>query len=330
MPEPAADEALLRVVAYAPYGTDVSVYENRYGRYVSEYPVGVGADFSAVVEAVGRDVDNVKPGDRVAACSLNHCGACGKCRSGKTNLCQDPDYAVFRRQACCEEYLVIPARKLARLPEGVTFDDGAMLAGVIEALNAFERMGLKAGDSLAIVGVGAMGLGAVATAVALGIEAVAVGGTGGRAELAGKLGARSVVPIERHDQDVSQAALALSPGGFPAVMETTISAWGLRQAFAIAGQEAVVAVTGGAELPVTSWDITDRELRVVGVRAGHHQQQGLELIAAGRLDLKPTIGARFPLERAADAFELLSGPEARNIGRVIVDVASASGRSISG
>jgi threonine dehydrogenase-like Zn-dependent dehydrogenase len=323
VPKPAADEALLRVIAYAPYGTDVSVYENRYGRYVSDYPVGIGADFSAVVEAVGADVRHLKPGDRVSACALNHCGACEKCRAGKTNLCRAPEYAVFRREACCDQYVTVPARKLARLPDEVTFDDGAMLAGVIEALNAFEKMGLSDGDSVAIVGVGAMGLGAVGTAAALGVQTVAIGGTGRRADLACRLGAKVAVRLESYNQDVTDAALAISPGGYAAVMETTISPWGLRQAFAIAAQEAVVAVTGGAELPVTSWDITERELRVVGVRAGHHQERGLELIARGQLDLKPTISARFPLERAAEAFELLSGPKARDIGRVIIDVGTA-------
>jgi threonine dehydrogenase-like Zn-dependent dehydrogenase len=66
--------------------------------------------------------------------------------------------------------------------------------------------------------------------------------------------------------------------------------------------------------------VTQRELRIVGVRAGHHQLKALALIASGRLDLKPTIGARFPLERAAEAFELLAGPRAADMGRVIIDI----------
>ena len=82
-------------------------------------------------------------------------------------------------------------------------------------------------------------------------------------------------------------------------------------------------ITGGNALPVSGWDINQRELRLVGVRAGHHQQQALALIAAGRLDLKPTIGARFPLEKTAEAFELLAGPRACDIGRVIIDVGTS-------
>jgi threonine dehydrogenase-like Zn-dependent dehydrogenase len=75
-------------------------------------------------------------------------------------------------------------------------------------------------------------------------------------------------------------------------------------------------------LPVSNWDIVDRELRVFGVRAGPDQVGAMRLIAERGLDLKPTIGARFPLERVADAFALLTGEEGKDIGRVIVEVAA--------
>ena len=58
-PRPGPGQVLVRVVAYAPYGTDVGVYLNRHGRYVAEYPVGVGADFSGTVDAIGEGVDGL-------------------------------------------------------------------------------------------------------------------------------------------------------------------------------------------------------------------------------------------------------------------------------
>jgi threonine dehydrogenase-like Zn-dependent dehydrogenase len=318
-PEPGPGEVLVQVVAYAPYGTDVGVYLNKQGRYVSEYPVGVGADFSGVVAALGEGVRGLALGDRVTALALDHCGACENCREGRTNLCLSPEFAAPARQTCCAEYTLVSARKIARLPKAVGFDDAAMLAGVVDALNAYEKMALAAGDDVAVVGVGAMGLGAIATARALGLSVVAVGGTGARADLAARLGARAVVRLSRHGEDVTDAALAHAGHGFAAVIETTATSWGLTQAFAIAAPGGTVAVTGGGPLPVTSWDMVNRELRIVGVRAGHHQEQALALIASGALDLKPTIGARFPLEAAAEAFALLTGPRAADIGRVIID-----------
>ncbi len=321
MPEPGAGQVLVRVVAYAPYGTDLGVYLNRYGRYVSEYPVGVGADFSGTVAAIGEGVEGLTVGDRVAALALDHCGACANCSVGRTNLCLSPDHKRPPRQTCCEEYVLVSWRKLSKLPDAVSFEDAAMLAGVVDALNGFDKLGLAKGDTVAIVGVGAMGLGAIATARALGIDVVAVGGRGKRAALAAELGADPVIPIAEHGDDVSARVLEASPGGFPAVMETTATDWGMAQAFAIAAPGAGVALTGGGGLPVMNWDIVDRELRIFGVRAGPDQAGAMRLIAEGRLDLKPTVGARFPLARAAEAFALLTGEQGKDVGRVIIEVA---------
>jgi len=317
VPQPGPGEVLVRVRAYAPYGTDLGVYLNRGGRYVSQYPVGIGADFSGIVAALGEGVEGVIVGDRVAALALDHCGACANCGAGRTNLCLDPAFAVPVRQACCEDYAIVAARKLAVLPDRVTFEDAAMLAGVVDALNAFDKMALGAGDRVAIIGVGAMGLGAIATAGALDIAVVALGGSGKRADIAAEMGA-TVFPIRAHDEDLAERVRVVTPDGYAAIMETTASAWGMRQAFAVAAPGAIVALTGGGDLPVSSWDVVDRELRIVGVRAGPHQAEAMQLIADGRLDLKPTIGARFPLEQAAHAFDLLASELARDIGRVMI------------
>lgn len=321
-PVPGPGQVLVRVMTYAPYGTDVGTYLNRHGRYVSAYPVGIGADFSGIVEACGPGVHGLAPGDRVAALALDHCGTCTNCASGRTNLCLDPAFAKLVRQTCCEEYTLVSARKLAVLPDGVAFDDAAMLAGIVDALNAYEQMGLGVGDNVAVVGVGAMGLGAIATAIALGLRVTALGGTGRRYELAKELGA-TVLPIASHGEDLTPRVLAHCPGGYPAIIETTASDWGIAQAFAVAAPGAIVALTGGGQLPMTSWDVVDRELRIVGVRAGHHQAKAMELIASGKLSLQSTVSGRFPLERTADAFARLAGEEAKDIGRFLIDIGGA-------
>ncbi|UAJ09106.1 zinc-dependent alcohol dehydrogenase [Glacieibacterium megasporae] len=318
VPVPGPGEVLVRVHAYAPYGTDVGVYLNRGARYVSEYPVGVGADFSGTLAAIGEGVSGFTVGERVAALALDHCGVCSNCAGGRTNLCLDSAFAVPVRQACCEDYAIVAARKLAAVPDGVGFEDAAMLAGIVDALNAFDKMGLAPGDHVAVVGVGAMGLGAIATARALDLNVVAVGGSGARADLAAQLGASRVFPIKAHDEDLAGYVRSQFPGGCAAVMETTASAWGMRQAFAIAAPGGIVALTGGGELPVSSWAVVDRELRIVGVRAGTGQAEAMRLIADGKLDLKPSIGARFTLEQAPEAFALLTSDAARDIGRVII------------
>lgn len=318
-PVPAADEALIRVVAYAPYGTDVSHYTDRDGRYARTYPYGVGADFSGVVEAVGSAVTHVKPGDRVNATALNHCGTCAWCEQGVTNLCLDAEALTRPRQACCQHYTVVAANKLAVMPDAVSFEQGAMLAGVVMALNGFELMRLDRAKPLVVIGVGAMGLAVIATAAALKIDTIALGGTGRRVDYARELGAQ-VLPLARHGDMLTEQALALAPDGFEQIFETTCSDWGLEQAIAIAGRMATIGVTGGGKLPQRIWDIVLRQLRLVGISCGHHQQAALELAASGRLMLDTTISHRFALEDAPQAFALLAGPEAADVGRVVIEI----------
>lgn len=319
VPTPAKGQVLVAVKAYAPYGTDVGTYLNRYGRYVAQYPVGIGADFSGVVAALGEGVEGLRVGDRVAALALDHCGTCANCEKGRTNLCLDPAFKTLVRQVCAQDYTLVSACKLAVMPDSVSFEDAAMLAGIVDALNAFELMGLKAGDDLAILGVGAMGQGAIAAAVAKDLRVTALGGTGKRVDMAADLGAKTV-PIASHGESLRDKALALRPHGFDAVLETTASEWGIGEAFAIAAPGAVVALTGGGQVPLTAWDVVDRELRIVGVRAGHHQEEALALIASGKLSLQSTISGRFALEEAADAFAALASENAKDIGRFIIKI----------
>ncbi|WP_232495387.1 zinc-dependent alcohol dehydrogenase [Novosphingobium kaempferiae] len=321
-PAPGPDEALVRVVAYAPYGTDIGHYTNRGGRYARAYPYGVGADFSGIVEAVGSEVTHVRPGDRVTALALNHCGKCAWCVKGVTNLCLDAEAISRARQACCQQFTIVAANKLALMPDAVSFEQGAMLAGVVVALNGFELMEVDPARPLVVIGVGAMGLAVIATAAAMGIGTIALGGTGGRVDYARALGAR-VLPLESYGTMVTSEALAISPNGFDQIIETTCSDWGLKQAVEVAGRLATIGVTGGGALPDCVWDIVLRQLRLVGISCGHHQQQALDLMASGKLKLDTTISRRFTLDQAPEAFALLAGREAADIGRVIIEIGAA-------
>ncbi|MES2496394.1 MAG: alcohol dehydrogenase catalytic domain-containing protein [Pseudomonadota bacterium] len=321
VPTPGPGEVLVRVRCYSPYGTCVGVYLNRGGRYVTEYPIGIGADFSAEIAALGPDVAGFAVGQRVTAQSLDNCGTCTNCSAGRTNLCLSPDLGRYVRQVCAQDYAIVSARKLCAMPDGVSDEAGAMITGVVDALNAFDKLGLPEGSPVAIVGVGAMGHGAIATARAIGLRPIAIGGRGAKADMAGELGAEHIFRIEAHNEDVSSAVLEAFSGGFAGVVETSATEWGMEQTFKVAAPGATIALTGGGALPVTNWDIVNREWHIVGVRGGPDQARALRLIAEGRLDLSPTISARIPLEQAADAFALLTGDKAKDVGRVIITIA---------
>ena len=321
LPKPGPEDALVRVLRYAPYGTDVSTYLNRGGRYVRNYPVGIGADFSGIVEALGPAVVGIDVGERVSALAMDHCGQCRNCLSGRTNLCLDPDILQAPRQVCCQTHTLVNYRKLARIPEGVSLDDAAMLTGPVTAQNALELIGATIGATVAVVGTGVMGWGTIATARALGLRVAAIGGNARRADLARSLGADPVFEIDHYDHDLVPDVRAAFPQGFAYVVETTATEWGQKQSQGIAALGAHIALIGGGTLPMTGWDLVLNEFAIFGIRAGHHQETILAQIAAGRIDLKPTITHRFALDGAAEAFALLGGPQVENVGRVMIDIA---------
>jgi len=320
-PSPAPEEVVVQVICYSPYGTDLGAYLNQDRRYIKSYPVGIGADFSGVISSVGKKVAGFVAGDRVSALAMAHCGLCRNCLAGRTNLCLDESFLNSPRQVACQEYTTVMARKLARLPDVVTFEDAAMLGGIVDALNAFDMTKPKEGETIAIIGVGAMGWAAIATAKTFGNTVVAVGGTGKRVELAESAGADYVVPLDSYDEDVTKKVLAVVPNGLDCVMETSATNWGVKQSFSIAAVGGRIALTGApAPLTVTPWQMVHKELAVFGVRAGHHQERALELIAQGRINLKPTITHRMGLTQAPEIFALLTGSDAKNTGRIIVQI----------
>lgn len=320
-PEPQPDEVIVRVVRYAPYGTDLGAYKNEGGRYVKEYPSGIGADFSGIIERVGHTVTGFDVGDRVSALAMAHCGQCRNCRAGRTNLCLDDSFLLADRQVCCQTHAPVMARKLAKLPDVVAFEDAAMLGGIVDALNAFDMIKPQVGETIAIVGVGAMGWGAIVTAKAVGLRVIAIGGTGKRSDIAKTVGADHVVPLRAHGEDVSEQVLSLAPGGVECVMETSASDWGVGQSFPIIAPGGRIALTGApGQLPVSAWDMVRKEISVFGVRAGHHQAQALKLIGEGKINLMPSVTHRFSLDHAPQAFQLLTGTNAKDVGRVIIEV----------
>jgi threonine dehydrogenase-like Zn-dependent dehydrogenase len=320
IPEPAEGEVIVKVHRFAPYGTDLAFYLDKWK--ITKFPSGIGSEFSGFIHAIGPGVIGWAEGDAVTATAMAHCGVCRNCRNGRNNLCLDESWLRAPRQESCAEYARVTARKLARIPAGVSFDNAAMLASVVDALNACEMMRTQLGDVFAVVGVGAMGWGAVALAKAIGCRVIAVGGTGTvRPALAKAVGADIIIPLSRHDEDVTEQFRALVPDGADCIMETSATDWGVRQCFGLTAVGARIALTGGGAIPATGGLLVHHEIAVFGVRCGPGQDRALNLMAKGLIDLTPTITHRMGLEEAPEAFRMLTGPDAKNIGRIMIEIA---------
>jgi len=154
-PQAGKGEVLAAVRAAGVCGSDIPrIY--RTGAHV--HPLIPGHEFSGVVVRTGEGVDRSWQGKRVGIFPLIPCGDCGPCRKGQIEMCRNYSYLGSRRDGGFAEYVAVPAQNLVELPEGVSFEEAAMLEPMAVAVHAMRRAVPGPGDTAAVCGLGTIGL----------------------------------------------------------------------------------------------------------------------------------------------------------------------------
>lgn len=154
-PEPTDQEVLAEVKAAGICGSDIPrIY--RTGTY--SYPLIPGHEFSGVVVKTGKNVDKSWLGQRVGIFPLIPCKSCVPCQNGQYEMCRHYSYLGSRRNGGFAEYAAVPAWNLIRLPDSVSFEEAAMLEPMAVAVHAMRRAGPSPSDTVAIYGLGTIGL----------------------------------------------------------------------------------------------------------------------------------------------------------------------------
>ena len=189
LPRPGPGEVLLRTRAALTCGTDVKVYRRGYHARMIQPPALFGHEIAGVVEEVGPGVLSVKPGTYVVAANSAPCGACGYCRDDRASLCDD---LLFWNGAYAE-FARIPARIVERnllpLEPGMSFRDGALVEPLACVVRGIEASRVREGQTLVVIGSGAIGLMLVALARLRGASVVVVGRNPDRLRRATEMGA---------------------------------------------------------------------------------------------------------------------------------------------
>ena len=156
-PEPAADEAIVRVGACGLCGTDVHIIDGEFP--LTRYPIIPGHEFAGEVVAVGEAVIEIKVGDRVGVDPTINCGACYFCQRGQGNLCERLNsIGVVARPGGFAECVAVPERTLYKLPDGMSFADGALIEPLSCVVRGVHRLQPQVGESYLIYGAGPIGL----------------------------------------------------------------------------------------------------------------------------------------------------------------------------
>ena len=155
---PEDGEVVVKVMSALTCGTDVKTFRRGHPVLIKNIPSGFGHEFAGIVDKVGKGVDNVKVGDRVVAANSAPCGKCFYCRRGEYNLCEKLDLL----NGAYAEYITVPARIVKKnmliVPNGLSLDKAAFCEPLANVVHGVERTGIKAGQTVGIIGIGPIGL----------------------------------------------------------------------------------------------------------------------------------------------------------------------------
>ena len=212
VPRLAPDEVLVRIRAALTCGTDLKVYrQGRHARMIQP-PAVFGHELAGIVEEVGSEVRNFRKGMRVVAANSAPCLDCRFCRLGRHNLCE---HLLFNNGAYAE-FIRIPGRivrqNLYEIPDHLGFADAALVEPLACVVHGVEDTGLGPGDTVAIIGMGPIGMMFTRLAKHKGARVIAVVRRDGPAKAARHMGADDVIDVLKVDDPVKEVR-RLTEGG---------------------------------------------------------------------------------------------------------------------
>ena len=323
-PEPelaAGDDAIVAVEASAVCGSDLHIY---HGRVPVEAGFTIGHEFVGTVTAAGDDVERVAVGDRVVGCFHTACATCAPCLRGDYHRCSKGQTFghgahLGNLQGSQAEQVLVPRANLTlrRVPDELS-SDVALFAGDVlgTGFHAISHGGMRPGDSVAVLGLGPVGLCAVQSAIAGGaVQVFAIDTVEERLALAAEFGA---TPLHLTEQDPKREVRAATGG---AGVDLAVDAVGNPEPLALAISLArdcgtvsgIGAYAGRAEIPLGLAWLKGLELRLGLANVIAHVDRILALLEAGKLDPAPLVSHHMSLDDAAEAYAMFDRREALKI-----------------
>ncbi len=305
VPEPAADEVLIRVASVGVCGSDVHYFRHgRIGDFVVEQPLVLGHEAAGTIADTGRDVPRERIGERVAIEPQRPCRVCGQCTAGRYNLCPEMSfYATPPVDGAFCEYVTIQAPFAHPVPDSVSDDAAALLEPLSVGIWACRKAGVSPGDRVLVAGAGPIGLVTIQAARAFGAAEVIVSEPDqARRAAAARFGATSVADPAHGPPAGLDADAFIECSGAPAALAAGLGA--VRPAGTV-----VLVGMGAGEVVLPVPLIQQRELTLTGTfRYAGTWPTAVHLAASGQVDLDGLVSARYGLEQAAEALSAGATP----------------------
>ena len=308
IPQPAAGQVRINVEACGICHSDALVKEGHWPGL--QYPRVPGHEIAGRIDAVGPNVTMWKPGQRVGVgWHGGHCFECDSCRRGDFISCHSEKITAIHFDGGYQEYMVAPEEAVAAIPDDLPAAEAApLLCAGITVYNALRNSGARAGDLVAVQGIGGLGHLGIQYARRMGFRTVAIGRGGDKEELAKKLGAHEYL-----DTNSGSPAETLGKmGGAKVVLATAPDAKSMSALVDGLGPNGTLLVVGAdaAPISVSPLQLIMGRRSIQGWASGTAKDSEDTLRFSSLSGVRPMI-ERYPLEKAAEAFQQMISGKAR-------------------
>ena len=313
-------EVLVRVRNVGVCGTDLKIRAGRMG--LDALPLIMGHEVAGEVAEVGSEVEGFSPGDRVAVGFYITCGRCQFCREGRDTLCPQVRQHGFSIDGGLADYMKTPGVNLCKVPDHIPLEQACILSDAVSTSYhaVTKRARVSPGNTVALVGVGGVGLHALQMAKLAGGWTIAVDVNEARLALAKELGADAVIDARRGPFHEEVRRLTGGEGvdvvlEFVSNQDTLPSSY---QSLKRAGRLVFVGYVPEIPMSIMPHEMVRNEFEIMGSRATTKQemQETMNLVSQGRI--KPIVDQVFSLEDVESAFDALR--QGNSLGRNVIAV----------
>ncbi|WHH58511.1 alcohol dehydrogenase catalytic domain-containing protein [Petroclostridium sp. X23] len=307
IPEMKENQVLIKMMRIGICGSDIHVYHGKHP--FTSYPVVQGHEVSGEIVKVGSEVSHLIEGDKVTVQPQVVCGECYNCRHGRYHICNQLRVMGFQTMGMSSEYFAADAEKVLKLPEGLNFEEGAMIEPLAVAVHALSRGGDLKGKKVLVLGAGTVGNLVGQAAKGMGAEKVMITDLSDyRLGVAKECGIDYCVnpSVDHLQQKIDEVFgtdkmdVILECVGVNPTMNQAIE-------YARKGTDIIVVGVFGEKAAIDLGLVQDRELRLIGTLMYIEQDwlSAIDLVKEKKIKFDPLISKTFEFKNFIKGYEYI-------------------------
>jgi 2-desacetyl-2-hydroxyethyl bacteriochlorophyllide A dehydrogenase len=301
-----AHQVLVNIKRIGICGSEIHSYHGLHP--ATFYPVVQGHEYSGVVMAVGSEVTVCKPGDHITARPQLVCGKCNPCKRGQYNVCEHLRVQAFQADGAAQDFFVVDDDRVAKLPEDMSLDYGAMIEPSAVGAHASNRTDVK-GKNVVVSGAGTIGNLIAQFCIARGAKNVLITDVSDlRLAKARECGIKHTLNITK--KTLKEAAQELfGEEGYQVGFEVAGVEVSIRSLMETIekGSDIVVVAVFAKDPSLSMFYLGEHELRLIGSMMYRHEDYltAIDYVSKGIVNLKPLVSNRFAFEEYDDAYKFI-------------------------